>query len=235
MEELMVEVQTPVKLGEEWVEAIIAQDFNRLTMICQPDVISTLMVPKRIFEYDNAFDLSTRIEDWFGEYDSIEKVHTRVALVGAKLGIFYRLSCKGGPASYTIEQQVYCTLRDGRISQLKLLCSGFQPDDVLVDAAPASYANTMVEFSPSTTQPAPQAQALLEFTANGAEGSTCALLTPHIKQKLGELSSGQVLEVHVDDITAKEDIEAWSRLSGNSILKMDQTGVQGLVFYISKK
>jgi TusA-related sulfurtransferase len=75
----------------------------------------------------------------------------------------------------------------------------------------------------------------LEFKADAGQGSTCAMLTPSIKSKLGGLSSGEVLEVHVDDLTAKEDIEAWSRLSGNLLLKMDQTADQELIFYIQKK
>ena len=84
--------------------------------------------------------------------------------------------------------------------------------------------------------PLPAAQALLEMnTESESAGSTCALLTPAIKAKLRELDSGQVLEVRVNDSTAREDIAAWCRLSGNELLAMMDEGHQGLRFFLRKK
>ena len=81
----------------------------------------------------------------------------------------------------------------------------------------------------------PQADALLEMlNPEAVPGSTCALLTPAIKAKLRELHSGQVLEVHVDDPSAAEDVAAWSRLSGHPLLAMDARGGR-LRFFIQKK
>jgi len=82
----------------------------------------------------------------------------------------------------------------------------------------------------------PMAQALLEMkTGSEHSGSTCALLTPAIKARLKELDSGQVLEVRVDDSTAREDIAAWCRLSGNELLAMVDEGHQGLRFFVRRK
>jgi TusA-related sulfurtransferase len=68
----------------------------------------------------------------------------------------------------------------------------------------------------------PSADATLEMlgTANlGAmDGTTCAILTPAIRAKLREMAPGQVLEVRVDDTAAREDLESWSRLSGNALI-----------------
>ena len=78
--------------------------------------------------------------------------------------------------------------------------------------------------------------ALLEiYTGAGESGSTCALLTPAIKAKLREMQSGQVLEVRVDDPTARGDIEAWCRLSGNLLLQMNEEVGQELRFFVRKK
>ena len=82
----------------------------------------------------------------------------------------------------------------------------------------------------------PAAQALLEMKAESeSAGSTCALLTPAIKAKLRELDTGQVLEVRVNDPTAREDIAAWCRLSGNELLAMTKVGQQELRFFVRKK
>ncbi len=77
---------------------------------------------------------------------------------------------------------------------------------------------------------------LLEFHTEASEiGSTCAVLTPAIKSKLHKMSSGQVLEVRVDDPSAKGDIEAWCRLSGNTLLKIIDNKGQALQFFVRKK
>jgi TusA-related sulfurtransferase len=230
-----VDTQTAEQQGEDWIQAIIDQDFEHLTAICHPDIKSTMLLPKRIAHLESATDLAKQVEDWFGEYDLIQKEQSRVAMVGEKLAIFYRLRCKESRGANTIEQQLYCTVRDGRIEQLRLICSGFQPDLVSIATPLANMLNALPLEIQSSVPAIPQAKALLEFKANVGQGSTCALLTPYIKSRLGGLSTGEVLEVHVDDITAKGDIEAWSRLSGNLILKMDQTAGQELVIYIQKK
>jgi len=86
------------------------------------------------------------------------------------------------------------------------------------------------------TRPEYTSQAVLEFYNHGENaGSTCSLLTPAIKAKLRELAPGQVLEVRVDDPTAKEDILSWSRLSGNQVIGMFADEPQRLRFYLRKK
>jgi tRNA 2-thiouridine synthesizing protein A len=56
------------------------------------------------------------------------------------------------------------------------------------------------------------------------QGTTCALLTPAIKAKLREMLPGQMLEVHVDDPLAREDIAAWCRLAGHELLAAVEEG-----------
>jgi tRNA 2-thiouridine synthesizing protein A len=235
MDGLLANNPNPQQLGEEWIHAVIEKDFKHLTRICHPDVSSRLMTPNCIHSLENATDLTQQVEKWFGECDSIEKEQARVAMVGEKLAIFYRLRFEENGAPYTVEQQIFCSLRDGHIDQLMLICSGFQPDQAPVEASMARVVNSAATFTPSTAQPTIQAHALLEVGVAGGQESTCAILTPSIKRKLGEMNSGQVLEVHVDDQSAKEDIEAWCRLSGNPLLKIDRGIGQELRFYLMKK
>jgi tRNA 2-thiouridine synthesizing protein A len=235
MDGLLANDQNPQQLGEEWIRALIEKNFRRLAGLCHPDVRSRLMTPKRFDSFENATGLTQKVEEWFGECYSIEKEGACVTMVGKKLAIFYRLRFEENGMPHTAEQQLYCSLRDGRIDQLSLLCSGFQLDQASVEVPVAQALNSAATIMASTAQPALQAHALLEVGVAGGQESTCAILTPSIKRKLDEMSSGQVLEVHVDDPTAKEDIEAWCRLSGNSLLKIDQGKGQALHFYLRKK
>ncbi len=88
----------------------------------------------------------------------------------------------------------------------------------------------------NVNEPESTPHALLEFPeTSGEHGATCALLTPAIKAKMRELSSGQVLEVRVADPTAKGDILSWSQLSGHTLVGMFDDDPQRLRFYLRKK
>jgi len=85
------------------------------------------------------------------------------------------------------------------------------------------------------TDPEYTPQALLEFyRTNESDGSTCSLLTPMIKAKMKGMLPGQVLEVRVDDPTAKEDIFSWSRMSGHKLLALFEDEPQYLRFYLRR-
>ncbi len=89
---------------------------------------------------------------------------------------------------------------------------------------------------PSAGIAVPQAEALLEMKVESeSAGSTCALLAPAIKAKLREIASGQVLEVRVNDPTAREDVAAWCRLSGHNLLATLDEGQGELRFFLRKK
>ncbi len=91
--------------------------------------------------------------------------------------------------------------------------------------APDQYAAT-----------SPQADALLEMLNTGQrEGATCALLTPAIRARLRQMAAGQVLEVRVDDPTARLDVEAWSRLTGHALLAIREEPPNLLCFFLRKK
>ena len=85
----------------------------------------------------------------------------------------------------------------------------------------------------------PSADATLEMlgTANSGvmEGTTCAILTPAIQAKLREMAPGQVLEVRVDDPSAREDLESWSRLSGNELIAEREESSGVLRVWLRKK
>ncbi|HLO30653.1 MAG TPA: sulfurtransferase TusA family protein [Anaerolineales bacterium] len=96
--------------------------------------------------------------------------------------------------------------------------------------------NEQVADAPETEEQDPNRDELLVFHTGASEtGSTCAVLTPAIRSKLREMQSGQVLEVRVDDPAARGDIEAWSRLSGNVLLKVVAQAGPELRFFVRKK
>ena len=66
-------------------------------------------------------------------------------------------------------------------------------------------------------------------------GSACAVLTPAIKARLKELELGQILLVRVDDPSARLDVPAWCRLTGNVLQAQLEADNGVLEFYIRKE
>ena len=76
----------------------------------------------------------------------------------------------------------------------------------------------------------PKADAVLD-----APGSSCASLTPLIRSRIRELTSGQVLEVRSDDPAAREGVPAWSRLTGNPLEAVVEDDAERTRFYLRRK
>lgn len=211
-------------IGEVWIQSIIDGSVGQIEQLCAPDVSSQLLTPKRFIKFDTVGDLIARVNQWFGECTNFQLQASLIEPVGERLGIFYRFLLLDEGTWYNIEQQLYCTLLNGRIAQLHLLCSGFQP----VAANNKGMALSGLDE--------PVHDELLElYTGTSTTDSTCAVLTPTIRAKLREMQSGQILEVRVDDPAARSDIESWSRLSGNELLKVTENDAGLLRFFVKKK
>lgn len=82
----------------------------------------------------------------------------------------------------------------------------------------------------------PEPDAVLEWVSDAPVHETvCALLTPAIKAKLREMTPGQVLEVRVNDPTARDDIASWCRLSGHELLALTEDPPHLVRAYLRKK
>jgi TusA-related sulfurtransferase len=225
MESERVERLRLQQLGEDWIRAIMEGALERLEDFCQPDILSQVLTPYRYMNFNNPKNLIARYHQWFGECSDFHLEQSRVEIVGERLGIFYRFLLQEQGDWYAVEQQLFGTMKDGRMARLHLLCSGFQP------VAAGGLAN-----EPEAGEVSPAPELLLELHTGAADSaSTCAILTPAIKSRLREMQSGQVLEVRVDDPSAKEDIEAWSRLSGNPLVGMSNGEGPELRFFVKKK
>ena len=216
------------RFGEAWVRSVSDAAPARIETFCHPDMVSVVLTPKRYMTLENAPALVAKYRDWFGTCTDFQLVTSRVGWVGERLGIFYSFLLQDGGDWYRIEQQLYCTLREGRVEKLHLLCSGFQLVGDGQQTAPLDRQ--------APGDPEPVRDALLELHVEAPEtSSTCAVLTPMIRAKLRDVQSGQVLEVRVNDPSARDDIEAWSRLSGNTLLKVVDNEGQVLRFFVKKK
>jgi len=66
------------------------------------------------------------------------------------------------------------------------------------------------------------------------KGMNCPLPILKTKKAIDSLSSGQVLKLIATDPGSVNDVQAWSRRTGNPVVGSEQSGGQ-FVFYLQKK
>lgn len=66
-----------------------------------------------------------------------------------------------------------------------------------------------------------------------AKGFACPMPVVRAKKAIDELEAGQVLEVHTTDKSSKNDLTAWAKASGHTVVNMkEENGV--FTFWIKK-
>ncbi len=189
-----------VALGESFLEALEEQDFGRLETLFAPQVRFRALVPG-ICEGKTSGEATSWLRRWFGDADKFQVLQSAADQVFDRLYLRYRLRVHdAGGGWQVLEQQAYCDVRDGRIADMWLLCSGFRPDAAGQSRVP---------------EPVFGADAFYDAGARGcAEGPL-----EEIAGLLRPMASGQTLEVHATDPSVAGDLPAWCRLAGHELLK----------------
>lgn len=68
-----------------------------------------------------------------------------------------------------------------------------------------------------------------------AVGLSCGDLVMAVFNKMKQVANGQTLEVIAYDLGAVEDIPAWCKMQGHTLLCMEETGVITTRFIIKKE
>jgi hypothetical protein len=118
-------------LGAEFARALAAKDFSRLSELMHPEIDFRGMTPKRIWEAsDPDMVVSAVLRQWFEESDEIETLETIETDAFADVErVGYRFSGRNPDGPFVVEQQAYLSERDGRIGWMRVVCSGFRPND----------------------------------------------------------------------------------------------------------
>jgi len=199
------------------VEALATGDRRGLEEVLAREVQLRALLPGRYLEVTGPAGVADVMLGWFAGVAGVVPLHRQVDLVGDTWRAGYRFAIRGGVPEQVVEQHAYCTLADGSITVIRLICSGFRP----VPAAGTSRT------APAGTSPAePEADRHIE-----ALGEGCATLTPRISAALRGMAPGEVLAVLTDDPSAPDGIAAWSRLTGHAIAAT-AAGPGGTRFYL---
>ena len=68
-----------------------------------------------------------------------------------------------------------------------------------------------------------------------ANGMACLTLTPDIKKEISSMQPDEILKVMNDDPASRMGVPAWCRLTGHTLVDVDELNTTDTVFYIKKK
>ena len=116
-----------MSLGDQLIEAVATRDASALAACFSPDLEFRALVPSGLRERHGASETAQLFTKWFADSTELDLVESRVDEVGGRLYVVYRLTGVEDDEPYLVEQHLYGTVVDGKISKADLLCSGFRP------------------------------------------------------------------------------------------------------------
>lgn len=118
---------TDIALGERFVAAVAARDFDRLHACFDPDLRFRALTPNHVWAHFGVASAVTSIRAWFGDARRLELIDSRIERVGDRLSLSYLLRVQETDVWALCEQRAYCITAGGAISDISLICSGFRP------------------------------------------------------------------------------------------------------------
>lgn len=117
-------------LGERFARALAAKDAGTLGAILGDSVDFRGMTPGRFWRASAPHEvLDVLLGHWFEPEDHIvELCSVSEGRVADREHVAYRLRVRSGDRPFLVEQQAYFMAEAGRITWMRVLCSGFRPD-----------------------------------------------------------------------------------------------------------
>ncbi len=105
-----------------------AQDYKGLEQLFSPQVRFRAQVPGEEMQGNTAEEAAGLLQSWFGESDELQVLQSVVAPMAETLYLSYRLRLHDEASGWqVIEQHAFAEVQNGKIAELRLICSGFHP------------------------------------------------------------------------------------------------------------
>lgn len=120
----------PGTVTRQLLDAITRRDEPTLLALFAPDVWLRVMLVREVVEEHEAVSALARFHGWFGTAAACEVVRAVTHPAASRHFLSYRFVLRPPWAPevwHTIEQSGYARVRDGRVSRLDLVCTGYVP------------------------------------------------------------------------------------------------------------
>ena len=116
-------------VAEEFIDALAAEDFDRLQSCLAPNVDFHAVVPGSgsFRKRSGAEATAHQLRMWFGDAEPLELLGRWVEAVVDKLRLSDRFAVFEDGKCHAVEQQAYAVVGERGIEKLDVACSGFRP------------------------------------------------------------------------------------------------------------
>jgi ketosteroid isomerase-like protein len=115
-------------LGKAFAHALARKDAAAVAALLDTEIDFRALTPNRAWEASGTDAvLEVLLGHWFEDSDEIEDVTSLdTDAVADCRRVAYRFHVRSPDGSFVVEQQAYYTERDGQITSMRVLCSGFR-------------------------------------------------------------------------------------------------------------
>jgi hypothetical protein len=119
----------PRHVAAALLTALTHRDFDTIEGLFSPDVRFRALVPTGVKEAHDSAGAVAYLRAWFGGSQFFDVVDSGVEEVGRRRRVWYRFRLDRDGRRCVIDQEGFCDVTEGRVSDLSLVCSGFRPLD----------------------------------------------------------------------------------------------------------
>jgi hypothetical protein len=122
-------VERTTTAGAEFARALTEKDFDRMRDLLDPEIDFAGLTPSRHWQAGSPDEvIGTILRSWLDDSDEVEALeHVETDVVGDRERVGYRFTVNNPKGRFVVEQQAYLDAPHGRISWMRVVCSGFRP------------------------------------------------------------------------------------------------------------
>jgi hypothetical protein len=119
----------PLEVGRAFVRAVASKDRTALTSLFDAEVDFRGLTPSQAWRATSPEEVAEIVfGSWFEPSDHVQEVlELEVEPLAERHHLRYRFRVETDDVMYLVEQQGYYDARDGRITRMSVMCSGFRP------------------------------------------------------------------------------------------------------------
>ncbi len=117
--------------GEDFVQAVARRDFERAVAGLSSNVDFRALTPNRHWTADTPAEVLNVLNLWFEPGDNIDGLlDVQCDAVADRDRVAYRMAVSNSDGHFVVEQQAYYDVREGAITWMRVLCSGWRPTSI---------------------------------------------------------------------------------------------------------
>jgi hypothetical protein len=115
-------------LGRRFADALGRKDFDAVAALLDPEIDFRGLTPNRVWEASGAQAVVDEVlSQWFEDSDEVDRIDSiETSSVADRDRVAYRFSGHNPDGPFVVEQQAYFAEQEGRITWMRVLCSGYR-------------------------------------------------------------------------------------------------------------